>query len=276
MVAQDPERTSNIVSDLPVSLTLIFKNFYENQETSLVDELSCQLVDTEHVHEAVRVGHAMQSSCVVFGLKQEVQEVDSFVTENSFVAQSCEANQLGKRVCGHFAVQSFIFFAILVEEAAKDADAVKLLVRVARLLDLCEVPDSITSVLNDTVKESEGPFGKLRIAAHLVDNCQKRAEQGHDGFCIISPIKELSLFFVAERFEILDSLTTVAWKLIRRLVTLDGFVLDPIVEHVCSYSWLLVCEDACVHEHLVGDGLAPTFHGSSCLYHLIIAFVLFY
>ena len=73
-------------------------------------------------------------------------------------------------MCGHFSVQPFIFFAILVQEAAQDADAVKLLVRVARLLDLCEVPDSIPSVLNNTVKKSEGPFGKLRIAAHLVNN----------------------------------------------------------------------------------------------------------
>ena len=154
VVAQDPERTGDIVSDLPVSLTLVFKNFYENQETSLLDELLRQIVDAEHVHEAVRVGHAMKSRCVVLGLKQEVQEVDSFFAEDSFVAKAREANQLGKGMCGQFTVQSFIFFAILVEEAAQDADAVKLLVRVARLLDLCEVPDSIAPVLNDTIKES--------------------------------------------------------------------------------------------------------------------------
>ena len=195
----------------------------------------------------------MQSVCVVFGLKQEVQEVYSFVAEDSFVAQAREANQLCESVCRHFTIQSLTVFAHLIEEAAQDADAVQFLVGVARLLDLCEVSDSIAVVFDDTVKESECPSDERGIAAHLVDNGKKRAEQGHHGLCIASLIEECSLVFMAEILELPNSLAALSWQLIGGHVSLDGVVVDPVVEDFTTNSWLLICEDAGVHEDLVGD-----------------------
>ena len=45
VVAQDPERTADIVGDLAVSLALIDEHFDEDEEATLVDELLRQLVD---------------------------------------------------------------------------------------------------------------------------------------------------------------------------------------------------------------------------------------
>ena len=99
-------------------------------------------------------------------------------------------------MCGHLSVQSLSSFAHLIQEAAQDADTVELLVRVAGFLDLCEVPDSVASVLNDTVEEGERPPGQLRIATHLVDNGQKCTEESHDAFRILASIKIFSLLLV--------------------------------------------------------------------------------
>ena len=46
----------------------------------------------------------MERRRIVLRLEQEVQEVDSFVAEDSLVAEACKANQLSEGMRGHFTV----------------------------------------------------------------------------------------------------------------------------------------------------------------------------
>ena len=95
VVAEDPEAAAHVVSDLSILLTFVDQQFVEDHEAALVDELLRQLVDSEQVHQAVRVCGARESRGLILGLEQEVKEVDSLVAEGSFIAESGKADKLG-------------------------------------------------------------------------------------------------------------------------------------------------------------------------------------
>ena len=256
VIAENPEAAADIVCDLSILLALVDEQFVKDHEAAFVDELLSELVDPEQVHQAVCVGSARQSCSLVLCLKQEVQEVDSLVTEGTFIAETREADQLGKSVSCHVSLLSELLIDRLVEETIQDTNAVKLLVWVARLLDLCKILDSVASVLNDTIDESQGPLDQFSLTADLAHDRQQSAKQCHDLLRVLTCIKELSLLLVTHSLKLLDHLCAVLRQLSRCLVILDGVVGDLIVEDLGADACLLVSENAGVHENLVGDGLA--------------------
>ena len=158
----------------------------------------------------------------------------------------------------------------LVEVAIQDTNAIELLVRVARLLDLCKVLDSVASILNDAVDEGEGPLDQLDLAAHLAHDRQECAKQSHDMLCILARVKEFSLLLMTQSLKILDHLCAILWKLSGRLVILDRVVGDLIIEDFGTDACLLVGKNASVHEDFVGDvATLSTFGLSRCSWIVI-------
>ena len=70
----------------------------------------------------------------------------------------------------HITFESLLLVDLLVKIAIEDANAVELLVRVARFLDLGEVLDTVASILNDTINEGKGPSDEIWLAANLADD----------------------------------------------------------------------------------------------------------
>lgn len=131
VMAKDPERAADVVSDLTVLLALVDEQRAQCHEATLLDELFGNLIDAQQVHQTMRVRDLRQGLRLTLAREEEVEEALSIVLERAFVSKAREADQLGQSVGCQITLLAHAGFNLLVKEATEDADAVELFVRVA-------------------------------------------------------------------------------------------------------------------------------------------------
>jgi len=99
------------------------------------------------------VSLSRQGVWCILSLKQVVQKVGGFLSEDALVSKSSEANELSKCVSSHITLLSLLGFHLLVKVAIEDANTVELLLWVAGLLHLSEELYAISPVFNDSIDE---------------------------------------------------------------------------------------------------------------------------
>lgn len=147
------------------------------EEATLFDELLCERVDPEQVHQAVGVRLTRKPFRALFALSldQVVEEVDSLIAVP--VVEADGRDELGKGVCSHVSLRSLLRLNLHVQKLVEHLDAVEVPRRVVALLNSNEELDALSAVFNDAVHQGKAVPNELRVTTDLADRLEEGAHE---------------------------------------------------------------------------------------------------
>ena len=160
VVRQDPQSAANIVGDLSILEALSLQDFFEDLEAHSVDEDFGELIGLQQVHQAVSVALLGEDTVAVLMLDEVVEEVLGLLCASLV---SPNFNKHGQHMGGKIPLIALLVLGVLLQERVEDVDAVLLDLWLLGLLDVLEVLDAGSQVLNDSIQESKGPVSQFIV-----------------------------------------------------------------------------------------------------------------